>query len=611
MTSRGFISALLWPLVAMLAFGTLVWVERTGVPGGRQAPDKGPHLASPVLETENTGSEMECLVIYDGKADAMLHSNIEFVLGSMRVGYRCCNADNGQFIDPSGYRTIVLALMNLDLVQSSIMRIMDWVKAGGQLLVAYFPEPSTTLSAISEKIGILNTDLDYAVQQRARLTTELMPGGEGQEFTWSDGDRYGLVMQLSDACIVHMVSVSNDMGNVPMLWECPYGDGRVVVSNNDAFAERKSRGLVAAAYSLLGDVFCYPVINASMLFIDDFPAPVPEGHNKYIDRFYNIDVNSYYTNVWFPSMIGFARKYNLRYTGLMIETYDDNVTPPFEKTEQSERFRYFGNILMQDGDEIGLHGYNHQPLVPSSFHYAGLYDYKKWGSIGDMAASIQEALRFSAQAIPGSQLRTYVPPSNVLSDEAREMLRKDFPQINTISSVYMPGDLAYAQEFNVGADGIVNLPRINAGCEISDYDKWLELSELNFHYVNSHFLHPDDALDPERGADLGWEKLSSDLDSYLNWLYGAAKGLRNMTAQQGALAVRQYCGLSLKRKLSPSLYQLDIGGFPGEAWLLVRVNVGRPGSVKGGSLQPVCGDLYLLHAVAPHVEIQIEGGGLR
>lgn len=608
MTNKGFFMALLWPLVALITFASLLWVERAGVPTSMQQSNAG-FLPAAVLNNAKKQQETECLLVYDGQADAMLHSNIAYVLDSMCVRYHSNDARTEQSYDLGNYRTVILALTNLDLLRSSIMPMLDWVKAGGQLLLAYSPEPSITLNAVSGKLGLINTDFDYGVQNRARLTTNLLPGGMGQEYDWSAGDRYGLVVQLSDACRVHMVSVNDDMDEVPMLWEYPLGQGRVVFNNNDAFAYRESRGLVAAAYSLLDKVFAYPVINASMYFIDDFPAPIPEGRNEYIDRFYNVDVESFYTNIWFPTIMGFARKYGLRYTGFLIETYNDRMVPPFPKVTQVERFRYFGNILLEDGHEIGLHGYNHMPLVPSSFDYMGLYNaYKKWGSADDMAASIQEILRFSEQAIPGSQLKTYVPPANVLSVEGRLMLHEHFPQINTISSVYFQEDLAYGQEFDVGGDGIVNLPRIIAGCLLSDYNRWTALSELNFHYVNSHFLHPDDALDRDRGAGFGWEKLSANLDQYLQWLYGSAKGIRNLTAQQGAMAVQRYCNLSVERKLTMDSYVLDIGGFYDEAWLLVRLNGCSPANVKGGSLQQVSGSLYLLRATSAHVEIKLRDG---
>ncbi len=606
MKGRGF-AALFWPFIALLVFGGLLWAERTGVPYNLTMEQEG-FLPQSEVRTGDKNPEKECLLLYDGQGGTDLHTNIEFVLRTVSVGFDAIDVSKEKSIDPSQYRTVVLALMDLDVMQQSVPALIKWVEGGGQLLAAYSLDPSPTLSAIAGKFGIENTNLDFYEQKRVKLLTELMPGGKGLEFDWGEG-RSGLGVRLSGDCAVHMVSVDEQNGDLPMLWERPLGKGRIVMNNNDAFAFRESRGLVAAAYSLLGDAFAYPVINASMFFLDDFPSPVPSGHNEYIDKFYQMDVNTFYTNVWFPDIQNFGKTYGLKYTGMLIEQYSDAVKQPFDKATDLERYRYFGNIALQDGGEIGLHGYNHMPLALENFDYRGLYeDYKPWHSESDIIQSLQEAVRFCGEAFPGIQMKTYVPPSNILSDEGRRILKENFPQINTISSVYLPDDLSYVQDFSVGEDGIINLPRVIAGCILTDYDRWVALNELNLQYVNSHFMHPDDTLDPDRGADRGWDWMRGNLEGYLKWLYGSAKGLRNLTAQQGAMAVQRYCNLTVARAETDGAYVLDIDGLYDEAYLLVRLNHGEPGSVQGGTLQQISGNLYLLHATRDRVAIDVKGG---
>ena len=87
------------------------------------------------------------------------------------------------------------------------------------------------------------------------------------------------------------------------------------------------------------------------------------------------------------------------------------------------------------------------------------------------------------------------------------MLAQKFPQIKTIASNYFAGECAYTQEFEVADDGIVEQPRIISGAILDDYMQMAAVSELNMHFVNSHFMHPDDLLDEDRGAKLGWCKI--------------------------------------------------------------------------------------------------------
>ena len=101
------------------------------------------------------------------------------------------------------------------------------------------------------------------------------------------------------------------------------------------------------------------------------------------------------------------------------------------------------------------------------------------------------------------------------------MLGTKVPQIRTIASTYFKDgtDLPYVQEFGVATDGIVEQPRIVSGGMVGDtYMRLAAMSELNMHYVSTHFMHPDDLLDEDRGAAEGWEVYKGGLEDYLKCL---------------------------------------------------------------------------------------------
>ena len=74
--------------------------------------------------------------------------------------------------------------------------------------------------------------------------------------------------------------------------------------------------------------------------------------------------------------------------------------------------------------------------------YANILPYKTWESYDAMKKAMTELIRFGKEMFPGTELSVYVPPSNVLSDEGREMIVKEFPEIRTIASNYFVGDMA-------------------------------------------------------------------------------------------------------------------------------------------------------------------------
>ena len=262
------------------------------------------------------------------------------------------------------------------------------------------------------------------------------------------------------------------------------------------------RGIFSAAYSLLSDCTIYPVINGSAFYLDDFPSPVPGGNGEYIYRDYGINVRDFYANIWWPDILALAEKYGVRYTGVVIENYGDQTDGVIEHQMETSRFQYFGNMLLRHGGEIGYHGYNHQPLALGNVKYGDILPYNTWADTEAMENAMTELLQFCREMYPEASMSVYVPPSNVLSEEGRQLLAAKCPEIRTIASNYFTGEFAYEQEFEVAEDGIVEQPRIISSAVIDDYMQLCAFSELNMHFVNTHFMHSDDLLDEDRGAAL-------------------------------------------------------------------------------------------------------------
>ena len=303
-------------------------------------------------------------------------------------------------------------------------------------------------------------------------------------------------------------------------------------------------------------------------------------------------------------MLEIASDHNIHYTGVIIENYEDETNGKIKKQTDTSRFQYFGNMLLHQGGELGYHGYNHQPLSLSNTDYGDVLPYNTWKSEDAMKNAVNELLRFGNEMFPGVTMSVYVPPSNVLSEEGRKMLAKDFPEIKTIASNYFQGDFAYVQEFEVAEDGIVEQPRITSGAIVDDYMKMAALSELNMHFVNTHFLHPDDLLDEDRGAKLGWEKLKANLNNYMEWLDESAPSLRKMTGSELSGAIQRYGAVTFTKEVTEEEIRLTLENFYDKAYFMVRINEGTPGNVSGGALTHLTGNLYLLEADEATVTIE-------
>ena len=598
-----------------IAMAAVLLVERAGVQYSAGQHKLGMLAANDAVPASSAifGQKLTCLVITDSDQDSVddVKDQFDQILLDMKIAHRDVDiATDGAVAIPSltSFDRVIVLMPSLDGLGTHLTDLMSWVSAGGSLMLGMTPDNSNYLQAVASKLGIESAGYDYATAESIVPSDDFMLGG-GERYEFSDPFDSSLSVSLRETARVW--AKTGDAGT-PLIWSNDCGSGHTVVCNIGIY-DKVMRGFYASAISLLGDATAYPVINSAVFYLDDFPSPVPSGDGTYIKRDYGLSIADFYTKVWWPDLQKLAQKYGIRYTGVMIENYEDavNQTEPARQADTTQ-FRYFGGMLLQMGGELGFHGYNHQPLALWDTDYGTLYDYKTWKNKETLVASLNELIAFQDEVLPNAHGSVYVPPSNILSAGARKLIGTDAPRIKTIASTYFEDgtDLPYVQEFGVASDGIVEQPRIVSGGMVDDsYMRLAAVSELNMHYVSTHFMHPDDLLDPDRGAKEGWEVYKGGLTDYLEWLTKSAPDLRRQTGSECSGAIRRFSSVTVGVDTSADAWTLSLGNFHDEAWLMFRANNGEPGVVTGGELTHLTGNLYLLKANDKTVTIERKEGG--
>ena len=592
-------------LCVFMMMAVVLFAERSGIQY-TEKNRKVAYLDREEVVTEQTAVKSlpkTCLVIRNSADEASEQAWTQFqqIFKDMKVGTDVVDLQSDSVIpDYDEYETVVVLLSDISPLKEKLLELCDWVSEGGNALFALTLQKTAYTSIIEQKLGIISSGYENTVVDSIYFEPDFMLGG-GQAYEITDPYDSAWSVQLSEQAKVH-AQVEDENGQ-PVIWENQYGKGKFVVDNFGLY-EKAVRGFYAASYSLLTDVGIYPVINGSTFYLDDFPSPVPNGDGTYVKRDYEMSISEFYMNVWWPDMLELASDHGIHYTGVMIENYEDATDGMIEKQKDTKRFEYFGNMLLHQGGELGYHGYNHQPLSLPNTDYGDVLPYDTWKNQSAMKKAVKELVRFGDEIFPSTSMSVYVPPSNVLSAEGRRMLAKEFPQIRTIASNYFTGEFAYVQEFEVAEDGIVEQPRIISGAIIDSYMKMAALSELNMHFVNSHFIHPDDLLDEDRGAALGWEKLKGNLSDYMDWLDDSAPSLRQLTGSELSGAIQRYGAVTFTKTMTDQAIKLELDNFYDEVYFMVRINEGTPGDVSGGKLTHLTGNLYLLKAKEPTVTIE-------
>ena len=511
---------LIWAV--FLAMAAILFAERSGI---RYAStqfkiDYLPRTEVKPASIAMFGQPVTCLLLYDSGQEGtdQVKEQFDQILLDMKVGTQAVDVHTTALTslpEFSQYQTVVVLMSNLDALGKRLIDLMNWVQNGGSVLFAMTPDKTTYFDAISQKLGVQSSAWGYKMVESIVPSEDFMLGG-GQRYELSDPFESALSVSLREDATVY--ARTGDEG-VPLVWEHSSGSGRVVVDNIGIY-NKVLRGVYAASYSLLCDAMAYPVINGAVFYLDDFPSPVPGGDGTYIRRDYSMSIADFYSKVWWPDLMKLAQKYSIRFTGVMIENYEDDTVDAPTRQPDTQQFRYFGSLLLRQGGEVGYHGYNHQPLVLPDTDYKDLYSYRQW-----------------------------------------------------------PGE-----------DAIV-----------------AAMDELNMHYVSTHFMHPDDLLDVDRGAEEGWEVYKGGFEDYLKWLSAAAPDLRKQTGTECAGAIQRYSQLTVTTESTPTEWTLTLGNFVDEGWLFFRANEGTPGRVTGGELTHLTGNLYLLKANADTIHIEKKG----
>ena len=571
------------PLVCILISGLLL-ISYHGLPLDPRPSSLGGLTAR---ETTQTRTVPEILLL--SAEETALVTTVEQTLDEMRIPWAAADRLDSQLLEQ--VHTVLVCAGNLpNLEGEAAVTLLDWVESGGRLGLMTSPAGGGWFQIVGHKLGVIDSG-DFWEYHALRTGQGVLPVYDGLSMD-EDLTDYALQVWLEGDCQVFLYT--QDEAETPLLWSREIGQGRAVVCNHSLISGKDARGYVLMALQALEPVLVYPIINAGMVFIDDFPAPQPEGFDERIQQQYGVSIQSFYRNHWWPDMKALARSYGLRYTGVLVETYNQTMHGPFEPDSQDNALiRYYMSELLQSGGEVGLHGYNHQPLCPAGWQYAD-EDYVTWDSPEDMAEAVQELVRYGNSFLPQAVFTSYVPPSNYLSAQGQQVLVDTVPDLQAISGVYLPeeGVNALVQEFEENPDGTVSVPRIASGFSMDSYQKLVTAGELGLHGVFSHFIHPDDVLDEERGALLGWEQLLSDLDATLAEITGAYPALRWCTATQAAAAVQRYDRVQVKRTWTGSRLTLTLDQFYDEQWLCLWASE-EPDFVEGAEVYPAGNGFWL------------------
>ncbi|MHB9781911.1 DUF2194 domain-containing protein [Streptococcus sp. 10F2] len=541
------------------------------------------------------------LLLYHSKSPSSVEAQLELeqLLKDFRKSVR--TVDLAYEFMPEvleNYRTIYY--IGEDLLQKEELQepLKTWVEMGGHLYIG-MPQASEAGSSFQKWLGVSSEITGNQVVSSISVERDLMIGGSGP-FVISHPFDSAWDVILETNC---RVPVWDTETKTPLVWLKEAGEGQIVVMNLGIY-DKVYRAIYSLGLSLMDPVFLYPVINAGVVYLDDFPAPFSEEEKVQLSTSHQVPFHQFVGQTWWPAMQALGKDLHLTYTGALVASYEEQVSSPFPLILPELGTLELGRALLEQGGELAYHGYNHQPFQLHSWEQADVRTYRPWTQERAIHDSLRSLEKLVETYYGGQKPAIYVPPSNILSQEGRSILATALPNLKGIAATYFPGDGAYAQEFDLGLDGLLNLPRLVSGMDWDDFDRLAVFSELNTHFVHSQFIHPDDVLDNRRNHGKTWEELLESYRSSMQALQRAVPDLNFVKASRFVDKVSAFLNVSLQVEEGSDFLEMRLSHIQGSCSFLLRQNKGKNLRVTGGNIKRVAKDLYLLETDQEKVRIE-------
>lgn len=543
------------------------------------------------------------LIVYDPTDVLSMYArnNMEKILTEKRKAFESRPMTDTFVVDAS-YQGVALATGRLGAT-AMLPAVLDYARAGGTVLALQKIEPAEIGSVSAETIadfGVASLG-EVADVVGIHVRTNFLAGGK--DFRFDEDSAYTTqvnTVTLTADATTHITSAEG----TPLLWEKPLGAGRIYAYNGVERDDKTNLGIFAALMAHCGTDTIYPVVGVKLFILDDFPAPVPEGDFERIYDELGVDTETFYRKIWWPFIRRLAEEENLRYTGAIIETYGAQVKGPFHPLDgraARDGLIIYGRELLNMGGELGLHGYNHQPLAPEGYGQPRL-NYVPWESQEDMEEAMRELRNYVKSAFPDYEFRFYVPPSNIMSPEGKAAVRKVFPEVIVFGALFdgPASERVYYQNFE-RRDGVFEIPRISSGHEDNALILWQEISALNYIGVFSHFIHPDE-LFYESSENTTWNTMETGMKSFMHKISTRFPWLMPETISGSLPFFSDYFDMDYRVRRTPEGMVLYTWGCTGELRFLLRTahEIER---TEGCTAEYADDGVYLIRTSAPEARI--------
>ena len=391
-------------------------------------------------------------------------------------------------------------------------------------------------------------------------------------------------------------------------------------------ARKINRGFITRSIAAVKPATAVVIANIGLFDIDDYPNSSSNEKLEPIKSEFDMTVSEFYTLQWYPDMLKLAKQFGLKYTSVVVFNYNGQTSPPYQFFEwlhgeiklggKKIRSSLFAAQNLTDVTELGLHGYNHQPLTMEN-----------WKTTANMKLALSEGRKRWKIDNLGEFPFSYIPPLNIYDSTGVNVLQQVFPSIKEVGALYL-GHFEEGQFREYGPEpwnkNLYVIPRNTSGYILTDFYKRSMISLLTANGIWSHFIHPDDVYplgeryEKEELDELGIKSLSwyGEADNkglyffMVDWLKFVKQHypwLNHKTRKEAYNVMQNYDKTKIGAKNNGNILNLEINVVPSYFALYLRENnkiLNYSGCEVVHSYKSEIGEHYIIKATNTSMRLQ-------
>lgn len=474
-------------------------------------------------------------------------------------------------------------------LSSDLNTLLDWNEVGVTLIFAGLPESSEIQKypQLQELLGIRQVVKSSVQLEAVRLFSGFLLGGE--RIYGAENERMDLKLEapwfyLTEGTEVYLMGEVSTQElpeqqyrneRLPaLLWRRSRNAANVFVVNGDYLSGNTGIGILSAIMAENAPYSLYPVVNAQVLTVANFPGMADENNQVLLSRYGRGSIALNRDLLW-PSLESMSENNGFRMSCFEMPQYDysDGIEP------DSSLIAYYLRLIREKNAETGV----------SLQHDASIVLSEKWNRDQAYLSLDAQEYCYNAAFLTEEELEEW--------SESGEAAR----QFRSLSVCLTEGEGLF---FFLDEDTL---------CQTVTHDllNYTFRADLELLSVQTALAYSNPMLNMLRVSwpeedEAGWEIYYELSTSNLHTYWKGFNRFERVTISESDQRIRAFLCMDYEQRREGDTIMLEITGFGSGADFILRTHKEIVAGVTGGSALELESGAWLIHADEPYVELTLE-----